>query len=1125
MASEQIADSQARRTALIAHDRNLLVEAGAGSGKTAVLAGRIALMLMQGIEPKAIAAVTFTELAASELLFRVREFVSRMLRGDVPTELRLVLPEDLTEAQLAALSAAESAIDAINCSTIHGFCQQLIRPYPVEANVDPGASIMDPEQAKLAFMDIAQNWLREQLDGDATGLLGELMLADPSQTLTLVEAVMRHQRTNEDLQSPAVLQLANLVAVFRSAAAAYANFMETAIAKEPETGECSASFAAMSQALSQLDIVTPAGLVGLVQSKAGANLCKMDGDFKVYKKKGKWTDAAKQAGRSKAEGENLNQQAESFHEHCCRTWRVLLQGAAAQVLHDLMPIVKPAVERMQDYKRSAALLDFDDLLRAARNLLRTHPEVRAALAGQYRHLLVDEFQDTDPIQTEIFWRLCGDSPAGGDDADWRHYHIRPGALFLVGDPKQAIYRFRGADVNAYVWAREAFRAQDAQSVISIAVNFRSCSPILDYINQRFSGPLGQPGQPGFTPLEVFHPPREGVPCVTALEVTAGDENGKASSNQVRDAEAEAVARLCAHLIGNEYITDPTTLRRRLCQAGDIALLAPTGADLWRYEQALEDRGIAVATQAGKGFFRRQEIQDLIAITRVLADSRDTLALGALLRGPLVGLKDEELLDVIWSLKDEGDSNLPTLNLRADPTRVNHLLAKEVIQKLQTLRRSARSTTPHNLLSQAVDELRVRPILMHRCGQQAERALANVDLFLSFSRSYEVRGLGAFSEAMAAAWEDESRAVEGRPDAQEESVALYSKHAAKGLEWPVVIPINGMTLIKTPDKDVVVRATNTLYCPVFGVAPAGHETAMNEEKDELERERVRLWYVAATRAREMLVVPRIDVAAGGTSWRALVDLDLASLAAYPLPEEVPVYAAAEQEVENHQTTDVFKQEAATVAAAKHDIEWTAPSRDEDSNKPLFQEESPGLFVASADGTAHDTGLPALAIQGGRERGLVLHKLIEEVLTAETADDVDTLSARAGELAEMLGVTVSDNPSKGLSPLEIATSVRRVLSLEAVAAVRDTLIPEFNVYSADVAEGIEYVRTGIVDAISFHASGAASVVIDWKSDVDPSAEAIEHYKAQVRTYLEMTATPRGLIVFATSGTVYEVSRAST
>ena len=194
--------------------------------------------------------------------------------------------------------------------------------------------------------------------------------------------------------------------------------------------------------------------------------------------------------------------------------------------------------------------------------------------------------------------------------------------------------------------------------------------------------------------------------------------------------------------------------------------------------------------------------------------------------------------------------------RRRQSRTTH--ARDIVEKLQALRRRVNATTPHALLSQAIDVLRVRPILLRRHRGQAERALANVDLYLGFSRAYAVRGLRAFAEAMTAAWSDEARAVEGRPDAQEDAVALYTMHAAKGLEWPIVVPINTMTGVRAAESAVTDRASGRFYCPVFGWSrPATRRPATTREA-ELDRERVRLWYVATTRARELLVLPRLDV---------------------------------------------------------------------------------------------------------------------------------------------------------------------------------------------------------------------------------------------------------------------------
>jgi len=1120
---QTLADDAARRNALASHERSLLVEAGAGSGKTAVMAGRIAMMLAEGIAPRFIAAVTFTELAASELVMRVREFVTALVAGDIPTELRVALPDGLSEAQRDNLATAAAAIDDITCSTIHGFCQRLIKPYPVEADIDPGADVMDRDQADLAFVDIVDTWLRERLSGDEGGLIAEMVLHDPTQTVLLIHTIVGHLRRHRTATAPPIAPLPPVVQEFQEQVAAFNQFLADLDDAEEETAAIAARFAEMAEAVTfALTADDPASLMRLLLARPHPDLCTKAGAFSAYKKKGKWAAVAKQAGLAKADGDRLNDAAEGHYKACREAWDAMLETVASRVLADAIAEAQPVLRLYRDYKRSAALLDFDDLIFAARDLLRGHDEVRRALANRYAHVLVDEFQDTDPLQVEIFWRLCGDPPDGAPAEDWTTFQIRPGALFLVGDPKQAIYRFRGADVGTYVRARDAYRAQDADSVVSISTNFRSCASILIYVNERFEAALSSEGQPGFTTLDPFHAdPGDGL-CVAALDVAVADEDGKATAEQRRDGEADAVAEMCARLIGTETILDRKTGETRLCRAGDIALLAPTGSDLWRYEEALERFGVPVATQAGKGLFRRQEIQDLIALTRVLADRRDTLALGALLRGPLVGLAEEELLDIVWALprsEDDPDA-LPRLDLGVDPETVQYPLTRDVLERLQGLRRRANSTTPHDVLSQAVDVLRVRPILLQRHRGQAERALANVDLYLSLARAYPVRGLRAFAEAMAAAWADESRAVEGRPDAQEEAVALYTMHAAKGLEWPIVVPVNTMTRVMALESAVIDRENDRFYFPVFGVRPVGYDDARNVEKAELDRERIRLWYVAATRARELLVLPRLDVDPAGTAWLALLDLSLADLPAIDLAHLPVEPGAAEAPHVNPQTREVFQQEAAAIAEQQHRLVWLAPSRDEGAATPVVRIEEPDVFFSADDSEPLDGELP-IAVQGGRERGLIIHKLFEEVLTGETADDSGSLTERATLLVRALGRPVADDPREGLSPGEIANCITRTLALPEIAKLRPTLGPEFPVYASESMEGAEQATAGITDATSFGADGAPQAIIDWKSDVNPQPEAVEHYRTQIQSYLRTTGLTKGLLVFVTHGTVVQVS----
>lgn len=1115
-------DDAARRAAINGHDRSLLVEAGAGSGKTAVMAGRIATMLAEGVPPKSIAAVTFTELAASELLARIRDFVSELAAGEIPTELEVAFLDGLSEQHKVHLEAAAAHIDEITCSTIHGFCQRLIKPYPVEANIDPGASVMDRNQADLVFIEIVDAWLRDRLSGVEGGLIAEMVLQNPSETLSLINRIVDNLRKRRTVVAPAAEAFAPHLAAFRAAAADFAEFIHTAPAVEEETSVFAEHFAAMADALEGgPDVNTPAGLVNLLISPPHPDLCTAKGTFLVFRKKGKWVDAAKREGLAKADGERLNLAAEAAYSACCLGWQTLMQNVASRVLADLIAEVRPVLDHFRDYKRSAALLDFDDLIFTARDLLRDHDDVRKALAVRFSKVLVDEFQDTDSLQTEIFWLLCGERPEAGAIGDWTSFNIRPGALFLVGDPKQAIYRFRGADVSAYVRARDAFIAQDQESVLSISTNFRSCAPILKFVNDRFAAPLSSDGQPGFSALVPFQADRGEALCIAALDVVVAGEDGKASAEQQRDAEAEAIAQMCARLIGSEMIIDRRSGVGRLCRPGDIALLAPTGSDLWRYEEALERYSIPVATQAGKGLFRRQEIQDLIALTRVLADQRDSLALGALLRGPLVGLTEEQLLDIIWTLPRSEDSpdKLPRLDLGVDPADIAHPLARATIEKLQALYRQTNSTTPHALISQAIDALRVRPILLARHRGQAERALANVDLYLSLTSAFAVRGLRAFAETMTAAWTDETRAVEGRPDAQEEAVSLYTIHAAKGLEWPIVVPINTMTAIKAPDSAVTDRDNDTFYCPVFGVKPAGYEEVLNAEKAELDRERIRLWYVAATRARELLVLPRLDAAQSKSAWISLVDLSLADLATLDLSNLPDDMGEARAQAVNAQTRDGFAAEAALMLDKRQRLVWLAPSRDESQTGPVLKSDALEIWARGEDGQPDDEQ-PIPSVQGGRERGLILHKLLEEVLTGETDAVEPTLIDRARALIVEIGKPMMEDPAHGLTPDELADCVMRTLSLPEIAELRPSLVPELAVYAAVEVEGVEQVTVGIADATSFDSEGKPSVVIDWKSDVQPAAATIEHYRAQVRSYLDMTGAERGLIVLVTSGQTIEV-----
>ena len=1132
-------DSAARIAALTDHDRSLLVEAGAGSGKTALLAGRVALLIGAGIHPKDIAAITFTEAAAAELLERIESIVRALLDGKRPVELAEALPSGLTEAQRTHLQNGADALDEITCTTIHGFCQQLIRPYPVETGLDPGATIIDPPAAELAYQDLMEAWLSAWFGRDlaAEGLgrippmedtggednfFAELLLRAPDEALELIKSTAQFLKVHRTAQAAGAGIDQTVFVRFVNAAGEFATWYQDCGVVEPVTADLIDDLGRVSDMAREAATqpLTGRRIAELLSHEPPAACKKGQREFKQWRVKIKWKNAAKAVGRSVAHGEQLSMAGEARYGACAEAYGAVCSGLGSLAFERFVAEFDALRDLYRDYKRDAALLDFDDLLHHARDLLKNNEAVRAALAERYSHILVDEFQDTDPIQAEIVWRLAGE---GKPASSWHKHSIRPGTLFLVGDPKQAIYRFRGANVQTYLVAKWALSKRDSASILEISANFRTREPILEYVNKHFEGMLDEAqGQPGFTALRATRSAGD-EPSIAAFDITLEDRHknakGKLLVERVRREEAEVVANIVRHLIGAYPVWDKGENESRPALAGDIALLAPTGTSLWIYEQALEQSEVPIATQAGKGFFRRQEVQDLIAVTRAIADSRDTLAFGALIRGPLVGLTEEQIADEIEALQAQ-TKDAGRLTLWTDPRLVGNTVLRQTLTVLQNLARKARQTTPYHLLAEAVEELHVRSILKARHPRGAERALANVELVLEMARAYAGRGIGDFARALWRRWNDGDAQAEGRPDAEADAVSIITMHSAKGLEWPIVIPINSTTKPWSDRSFLYRRRDDSVHFKMFGFPSPGYETVRQKETEELRRERIRLWYVALTRARDLLLLPRQNERIEG-DWLSLINIDIEALPSFDGARFKGLPPTPAVGTPNAQDAAVWEREASTIAANQWRISWHQPSRPEDPVEPV--EEPEAVF------TSTDAALEAMPeetekthIRGGRERGLVLHKLMEEVLTGETLEDAGPLRARASELVTQLGFEDVQDALSGPSSAEMAATVWRTLQLPKIAELRSRLVPEFRVYASAIEGCAATLTASIADAVAVDEEGHIDVVVDWKSDVNPGAEQVAMYRKQVRDYLQSTGAQTGLIVFLSSGRIEKVVR---
>ncbi|MGO8735852.1 MAG: UvrD-helicase domain-containing protein [Terriglobia bacterium] len=1102
----RLADESNRRRALTDLGSTLLVEAGAGTGKTALLAGRIAMLLASGSEPKTIAAITFTEMAASELSVRIDDYVRRLLSGDTPPEMAAVLPNGLSKEQRVTLEAARQNLDELTCTTIHGFCLRLINPYPVQSGLDPGATPMDESSAELSYKTVFEEWLRERLNvEDGSGdPLAECILLDPDEGVKYIRNLAEFFEGHRSAKALPFVVNARSRSAFLESVDEFCAWFQRQKAKEAETAEIVGALVELSEQYRGKGQM-PSGQLWRCAHPENEVIFTKAGTFRSYSKKGKWRTAAKEVGRPASEGDLLCQEALAHYNSISEAFNRLLGEIAQELVERLARPFETLKQRYEKEKRDAALLDFDDLLYKARDLLRGNPNVRKALAERYKHVLVDEYQDTDPLQAEILFRLCGE---GDGNQPWENCRLRPGQLFIVGDPKQSIFRFRFADINTYLRAREAIERQFPGNRLEIVANFRSLPAILDHVNACFQAPLSGPGQAGFAALSaVIEASPHSLPPVVALDIPSSEEE------DTRTIEAEQVAALCQSLIGNL----PVRVEKRIvkCQPGHIALLAPTGTDLWIYEHALESRGIAIATQAGKGFFGRQEVKDLIAIARILADSSDTLAFGALMRGPLVGLSEQELLDIIASLPKYAvhPEKLPKFWLWTDSGAVHHPVAAETLRVLQSLARKPASA-PFDVLNAAVEGLQVRAILRWRHPRGAERALANTDLFLEMARPYAARGILAFARDMSQAWREGEREIEGRSDAELDALHVITIHSAKGLEWPVVIPINTTTGVQGTKGILYRRDDETLHMKIAGIGPASYTEVKAFEERELERERVRLWYVAATRARDLLVLPR-HADPPKNSWAKVLDLHLEGLT--PISPSVFKAAAPESAApaQNQQDQTAFIREDGVIAASRPEVHWVRPSgsHDDGRDEPEQRVESPEGVVPAE---------PVVKPIGSVLRGSVLHKLIEEILNGLLEEKSLSISSRADELIRQLGGNPKARAEEGPCPKEMADTVLNTLSLPLVRESRARLLPEFPLFSARKAvDNNLHLVGGMADAVVLGDS-SIDLVVDWKSDINVDSSTRNAHFGQMQAYLEAADCRRGAIIYMTTGIIQEVQR---
>ena len=818
-------------------DTTLVVEAAAGTGKTSALVSRMVAALAAGrARLERVVAVTFTEAAAGELKLRLRTAIERARQDDA-------LGADAGER----LGAALSQLEAARIATIHAFCAELLRERPVEARVDPRFQVAPEESARALFDRVFDRWFEAQLAAPGPGV-----------RRVLRRRARRNETGTRERLRAAAWQLAawrDFPAPWRhepferDAALAGVLGQLRALVASPDDGPrddwFARSIAEIARVLRDLD--RRAALAGHDPDGIEAELTVL-ARARHWGWRG-WAPRAHEPGRRALRERRAQAKA---------ALDAFVRASGADLAPQLREDCWPVLEEYRRLKARAGVLDFLDLLLHARDLVRDDAAVRAELQERCLHLFVDELQDTDPLQLELLLLLAADDPR---ERDWRRVRPVPGKLFLVGDPKQSIYRFRRADVALYEALKRQLVAAGA-AVVHLTVSFRAVPAIQEAVNAAFSLAMAGDGQAQHVALQPHRPEHPEQPAVVVLPVPRPyDDRGRTTDRAIEESLPRAVAAFVHWLVTASGWTVSERERpgqRVAVQPRHVCLLfrrmRSWNEDVTRpYVRALEARTLRHVLLGGSSFHAREEVGALRVALAAVERPGDELALFATLRGPLVALGDGALL--AW--RQRFGSLHP---FRALPDDLPPQLA-EVAAALAVLRDLHRD---RNRRPVAETVVRLLGALRAHAGlaiwPTGEQALANVGRLVDMARRAERQGLTsfrAFVDRLEADAEDGEAGEAPIVEDGTEGVRIMTVHRAKGLEFPVVVLVDP-TANATPNEPArhVDPGRGLCALTLAGAAPPDLLDHADVERLREQEEAVRLLYVAATRARDLLVVPAL-----------------------------------------------------------------------------------------------------------------------------------------------------------------------------------------------------------------------------------------------------------------------------
>jgi ATP-dependent helicase/nuclease subunit A len=1048
-------DQDQRQKILDELDTTMLVEAAAGTGKTTSMVGRMVALIAEGrCGVDTLAAVTFTRKAAAELRARFQVVLETAAR-------------DGTGEQRQRLQEAAAYSERCFIGTIHSFCARLLRERPVEAGVDVAFTEVDEAEDARIRREAWDQYVAGLFAADAP-ILAELdnVGLEIGQLYGAFDTLAEYPDVQEWPAPEVDMTDLRPVAAALLEYAGHMRELSPTFPTDPGNDKLMPTFRETERAVRLADTTRPAELMTVLEQMASRSPSVIQRN---------WPGGGKQA---KAELERWEAFIAEHGEPKLAVWR---QHRYEKVIR----AIRPGVEAYDRRRHDLGTLNYQDLLMKAAALLRGWSNVRQYFRRRFTHVLVDEFQDTDPVQAEVMLLLTADDPR---QADWHQCRPVPGSLFVVGDPKQSIYRFRRADIVTYNQVRDIIEANGGETV-RLWANFRSSEPVIQWVNGVFNKIFPDQSttySPANVPLEAGR-----------VEGAKGSLGGVYSilipaelsrKDEVVAYEADFVARFIRKALdGNSTIArsekEVEAGATPQATAGDFLIISTMKARLGLYAQCLQRLGIPHQVTGGSALNQVGELALLHRCLKAVCEPDNPVALVAALRSELFGLSDADL----YAYKRSG----------------GRFSFRSAVPEGLDEKTTAVFADAFTRLSRYAGWLARLPAAV-----AIERACADLGLMLlaAAAPGGEVqagslaKAIELLRSAQAQMWtvaelvdylgqlvslEERYDGVPARPR-EESPVRVMNLHKAKGLEGAVVFLADPAGESDHPPALHVDRSRDRArgYLAVYGQTvgwakppllahPPDWSQLAEEEQKFANAEIERLRYVAATRARAALIVSQRQKGNRANPW-AFFESDLAGLSTIDDPglAEAPVM-----------TKERFTHQQAAQAFAEITQRWQTIATNTYATVAAKQLALAGKAAGSA-GQEH-----------GTEWGTVIHILLQAVLQ-EASADLTSLAQTA--LAEVgLSADLADEALQTVRSQMDSDLWRRAMD----STQRLSEVPFQVLLPADVAEGrpTPAVLRGVIDLAFWEDDGW--VVVDHKTDAAAAIDLVkltDHYRPQVQLY---------------------------